>query len=220
MDLTKHLEFFDPMEINDPIHIIGLGAIGSHVCMQLVRLGCDNLYIYDFDKVEDKNVANQLYYYNNRNLLKTDATLENLQRINPNLKIRSFDKGYSSQALSGHVFLCVDSIELRYKIAKDNQYNPAIKTMFDFRMGLADAQHYACNWEVDTMKENFLKTMTFSSEEAKAGQPVSACGTTLSVLPTVQAITAFGISNFINHVKGVPLKPMILINAFTFDIIA
>lgn len=219
MNLSKHLEFFNPVELTKPIHIIGLGAIGSHIAMQLVRLGCNNFYLYDFDTVEDKNVANQIYYYKDRNKLKTDATLENLYMINPDLKIKTFDKGYTTQALSGYVFMCVDSIELRHSIATSQLYNNNIDSMYDFRMGLADAQHYATTWSNESMKDNFIKTMTFSSEEAKAGQPVSACGTTLSVLPTIQTITALGVANFINHVKGIPLKPMILINAFTFDII-
>jgi len=219
MNIIKHLEFFNPMDIRDPIHIIGLGAIGSHLCMQLTRLGCDNFYLYDFDTVEDKNVANQIYYWKDKKKLKTDATIENMRMINPDIKIHAFDKGYSRQALSGYVFLAVDSIDLRRDIASANQYNDNIKVMFDFRMGLADAQHYACNWSVDRMKENFLKTMDFTREEAKAAQPVSACGTSLSVLPTVEVITALGVSNFINHVKGVPLRAMILIDAFSFDII-
>lgn len=219
MNLSKHLEFFNPVELTKPIHIIGLGAIGSHIAMQLVRLGCNNFYLYDFDTVEDKNVANQIYYYKDRNKLKTDATLENLYMINPDLKIKTFDKGYTTQALSGYVFMCVDSIELRHSIATSQLYNNNIDSMYDFRMGLADAQHYATVWSNESMKDNFIKTMTFSSEEAKAGQPVSACGTALSVLPTIQTITSLGVANFINHVKGIPLKPMILINAFTFDII-
>ena len=37
MDIIKHLEFFNPLEMEDSIHIIGLGAIGSTVAETLTR---------------------------------------------------------------------------------------------------------------------------------------------------------------------------------------
>ncbi len=49
---------------------------------------------------------------------------------------------------------------------------------------------------------------------------MSACNITLSVVPTVREVVALGVSNFINFVKGGPLKKMILIDAFAFDVVA
>ena len=219
MNLSKHLDFFNPLEVNAPIHIIGLGAVGSHIAIELARLGCDNFFLYDFDTVEDKNVANQIYFYKDKGHLKTDATVENIHMINPDAKIVTFDKGYISQALSGYVFLAVDSIELRHKIVEQHMYNDNIIAMLDFRMGLDEAQHYAAFWHNEESKKNFLASMSFTDEEVKAVQPTSACGTTLAVLPTIQAITALGVSNFINMIKGEKLKTMLIINAFTFDLI-
>ena len=217
MELSKHLEFFNPVELDKPIHIIGLGAIGSNLAMQLTRLGCTNFYLYDFDKVEPKNIANQIYYYQDRDQLKTDATAYNMRSINPDVKLRTFDKGYTSQALSGYVFLAVDNIDLRRTIVEENQLNSNIDSIYDFRMGLSDAQHYAADWTDKESIKRLLSTMQFTREEAAAAQPVSACGTTLSVLPTIQIICASGISNFINHVKGEGLKPMVLIDSFAFS---
>ena len=42
MNVIKHLEYFDPMKVQEPVHIIGLGAIGSHIAELLVRLGVQN----------------------------------------------------------------------------------------------------------------------------------------------------------------------------------
>ena len=36
-------------------HIVGCGAIGSSVATQLARLGADQVYLYDFDKVGIEN---------------------------------------------------------------------------------------------------------------------------------------------------------------------
>jgi len=62
--------------------------------------------------------------------------------------------------------------------------------------------------------------MAFSHDEAKKETPVSACNMTLSVCSTVKTVVSYGITNFINFVKGGGLKKMILVDAFKFDVIA
>ena len=42
---------------------------------------------------------------------------------------------------------------------------------------------------------------------------------TLSVCSTVKVIVSYGVSNFINFVKGRPIKKMILVDAFDFDVV-
>ena len=118
------------------------------------------------------------------------------------------DTGVASFASSS-----VNDIELRYNIAKNNELNPNIKAMFDTRMRLTDAQHYAAK---KGEFENLLKTMQFTHEEAKAETPVSACGTDLNVITTVRTICSLGLSNFINLIKKDTLKKMILVDLETF----
>ena len=43
----KILEYFNADDIEDSIHIVGCGAIGSHIAEQLVRIGCTNIHLYD-----------------------------------------------------------------------------------------------------------------------------------------------------------------------------
>ena len=218
MDLVRQLEFFDPAKITEEIHVIGVGAIGSHIVEMLVRMGIEDINIYDFDTIDEHNIPNQLYAATDIGLPKIEALAGQCSSINPNVNIRMHNKGYQpGMRLSGYVFLCVDSINLRRAIATEHQYNPMIKAMFDFRMGLEDAQHYAANWRDETSKTTFLKNMDFTDEEAKAAMPVSACGSALSVLPTIRVITAYGIANWLNFVKTQNLKKVILANAFTFN---
>ena len=218
MDLTKHLEFFNPIVMEDTIHIIGVGAIGSNIAETLARLGLTNIHIYDFDVVSKHNVANQTYFDDQIDKPKVECIAETMRRINPNISVIIHDKGWSTGTrLSGYVFLAVDNIEIRKQIVKENKYNTAIKAMFDFRMGLEDAQHYACEWSSQKNIDNFYASMDFTHEEAKEATPISACGTTLSVLTTIRVIVSSGISNFINLVKGKKLKTMIIANAFSFN---
>ena len=83
MDLSKQLEYFDPTALRDEeVHVIGLGAIGSHVCEMLARIGVENIHIYDFDTVEAHNIANQNYFYDDVGVLKVLATKRNCTLIN------------------------------------------------------------------------------------------------------------------------------------------
>lgn len=220
MNLSKCYDFFRPEDCRDRIHIIGCGAIGSTVAENLVRFGLTDITLYDFDKVEDKNIANQMFTHEDIGKTKVQALADYLVKINPDVahRLRLADQGYKSQRLSGYVFLCVDNIDLRRQIAQANRGNNFIKAMFDFRMRLTDAQHYAAAWDDQKMVKAFLNSMDFTHEEAKQETPVSACNITLSVCPTVRTIVALGVSNFINFVKGGGLKKMIMIDAFAHTV--
>lgn len=222
MNLNKSIDFFDPNSCEDRITIIGCGAIGSTVAENLVRFGLTNIALYDFDVVTDHNIANQIYTSEDINKLKVEALKQYLCKINPDLEntLKIHAKPYTDEPLSGHVFLCVDNIDTRREIATNNKYNKFIKTMFDFRMRLTDAQHYAANWSDNKMVDNFIKSMEFTREEAQAETPVSACNLALSIAPTVRVICAYGVNNFINFVKTGSIKKMILIdmNTYTIDV--
>lgn len=217
MNLNKHIEFFDPSNIDCDIHVIGCGAIGSRISELLVRLGCTNIHLWDFDTVSPHNITNQLYRAIDIGKPKTDCLIEMLKQINPGVTIMKHDK-YTKQIISGFVFLCVDSIDLRREIAthlKDNKY---IKAMFDTRMRLTDAQSYGADWSDNTSKNAFINTMQFSSDEAKEATPVSACGTTLSVASTVLSISSMTVSNFINYTLGKEIQSVILLDAFEYNL--
>lgn len=216
IDLSKSYEFFQPDMLTSRVHIIGCGAIGSTVAENLVRFGITKITLYDFDMVEPHNIANQMFRQIDIGKLKIEALADYLCEINPDCAndLKLVDEGWQGQRLAGYVFLCVDDIDLRRKIATACQGNAYVKGMFDFRMRLTDAQHYAANWDDTKMVEDFIKSMAFSHEEAKEETPVSACNITLSVVPTVRMIVACGVSNFINFVKGGALRKLILIDAF------
>ena len=218
LNLSKSADFFNPGEVRERIHIIGCGSVGSTVAELLARFGLIAITLYDFDKVEPKNLANQMFRQEHIGLDKTEALADMLQEINPEIRSRlKIDPyGYTCQNLSGYVFLCVDNIELRREIAEKNKDNPYIKAMFDFRTRLTDAQHYAAHWRDMKMVNDFINSMNFTHEEAAAETPVSACNVTLSVAPTIRMICSLGVANFVNFAKSGELKKLILIDAFNF----
>ena len=213
----KQGEYFQPIDdVKYPIHIIGCGAIGSTIATMLARMGVTELHIYDFDIVEMKNVCNQEYFDCQIGTKKLDALEETLHAINHDIKIHQHVDGWKEGIITnGYIFLCVDNIDLRRQIVEANKYNKYCKAIFDFRMRLTDAQHYAADFK------NFdylLKTMNFTHEEAKEETPVSACGTDLNVITTVRTICSLGLSNFINFIKEGNLKKMIVIDLKEFII--
>lgn len=223
MDLRKSYEFFKPEMLGTSrVHIIGCGAVGSTIAENLCRFGVTQMTLWDFDTVEAHNVANQMFRGVDIGKLKVDALAEMLTEINPDIKrdLKLMPEGWHGQRLSGYVFLAVDSIDLRREIAEKFKGSPYIKAMFDFRMALVDGQHYAADWQDSKMVEAFLATMDFTHEEAQAQETMSACNVAMSVATTVRIIVSLGVSNFVNYAKGLPLKKMILANAFDFGVMA
>lgn len=216
MNLNKSYEFFQPEMCRERIHIIGCGAIGSNVAEQLVRFGLTKITLYDMDTVSEHNIANQLYRFADIGHLKVEALRAHLLEVNPEAgkDIRIVPDGWHGQRLSGYVFLCVDNIDLRREIATKFKDNTFVKAMFDFRMRLTDAQHYAADWSDSKMIESFLRSMAFTPEEAVAETPRSACNMDLSVMTTVQFIVSLGVSNFINFVKDGLIKKTVLGDPF------
>lgn len=221
MDLTKSQEYFNPIQVTERCHIIGCGSVGSTVAELLVRLGLTKISLYDFDTVSAHNLANQMFFNADIKREKVDAVKDLMVAINPDAEsyIELHKDGYTpSTRLSGYVFLCVDNIDLRREIATKNKFNHSIKAMFDFRTRLIDAQHYAADWSDVRAIDNFIKTMDFTHDEARAETPVTACNVEMGVAPTVRIICSYGVANFMNFVRAKELKKIITIDAFNFDV--
>lgn len=222
MDLTKSIEYFDPVKVRGKCHIIGCGSVGSTVAENLARLGVTNFVLYDFDIVEPHNLANQMFVQSDIKMPKVEAVKKIICAINPEAEstIEVHPGGYTDQKLNGYVFLAVDNIDLRRDICQRNRMNKAIKAVFDFRTRLEDAQHYAANWGDMAQVDNLIKSMAFSHDEAHEATPVTACGTELGVAPTVRVICALGVTNFMNLIRGGELQKIVVCNPFAMDIMA
>lgn len=210
---AKFYDYFQPDKVEQKIHIIGCGSVGSTVAENLARCGLTNFVLYDFDEVEPHNIANQMFAQKHIGMSKVEALKDILCEINPDCKdVKLEPKGWQGKLVSGYVFLCVDSIEVRRDFVEKHMPSKFVKAVFDFRTLLTGAQHYAADWSKEDNKKYLLSTMQFSHEEAADETPVSACGVTLGVCQTVRIICGFGTSNFINFTKGQGLKKFIQYN--------
>lgn len=220
MDLSKSYDFFQPEKIDCRIHIIGCGSVGSTVAVMLAKAGVTKMTLWDFDVVESKNLANQMFRSIDIGTPKIEALANILEEINPDIRdnLKFKPEGWNGQLLSGFVFLCVDNIEIRRAIVEKHFDNENIRAMFDFRTGLEDAQHYAADWNDEKMRTDFLNSMSFSHEEAKEETPMSACNVTLSVFPTVAVVCALGVANFMNFWNDRGIKKFILSDSYKFTL--
>ena len=218
MDLRKSYDFFQPDKDDAKIHIVGCGSVGSTIAENLARCGVKNMVLWDFDTVESHNIVNQMFRQQDVGKTKVEALKDILCDINPELSdtVELKPDGWRGKLMSGYIFLCVDNIELRRQIVEKHMDTPYVKAVFDFRTLLESAQHYAADWSDYKMKQDLLKSMQFSHEEAAAETPVSACGVTLGVATTVRLVCALGVNNYINFVKGNGIKKLVIIDGFNF----
>lgn len=202
IDLNKSLEFFDPNSLNEqPVHIIGCGAIGSHVAECLARLGVQHIHLWDDDKVASHNIANQMFTFYDIGTPKVEAVYNMIQAINPTSDVVMHNERVTPETrLKGYIVFCVDSIEPRKFVTKTNMFNQKTRAIFDFRMGLTSGQFYCA--DTTNRMTQLLKTMNFTDAEADANTPKSACNFELSVVYTIKTLIGLGVNEMVKCWKG------------------
>ena len=106
--------------------VIGVGAIGRQVALQLAAVGVGRMELFDHDAVEVHNLAPQAYSVEDVGAVKVEATARACRLLNPGMTLgvhperfrRSSAKLLAQPINPGEsdglaVFCCVDSIETR-----------------------------------------------------------------------------------------------------------
>ncbi|OIP66300.1 MAG: thiamine biosynthesis protein ThiF [Nitrospirae bacterium CG_4_9_14_3_um_filter_53_35] len=83
------------------VGIAGLGGLGSTVAVALARLGIGELILTDYDVVEPSNLNRQQYFTDQIGMSKVEATIRNLKRINPYIRITGYEVRLSPENLPG-----------------------------------------------------------------------------------------------------------------------
>jgi sulfur carrier protein ThiS adenylyltransferase len=99
------------------ITVIGVGAIGRQVALQLAAIGARRLQIVDFDCVDTTNVTTQGYSAEDVGVLKVRAMERAIERLDSTICVELIEDRYRPKLAIGEVvFCCVDSIETRAAI--------------------------------------------------------------------------------------------------------
>jgi sulfur carrier protein ThiS adenylyltransferase len=113
--------------------IIGVGAVGRQVALQLSAMGVESLTLVDNDSVEEVNLCAQGFREKDLGSPKVDAVKKACWELNSNTSIVSFHDLYQYDMLEEmqYIFCCVDNMATRKAIAEESDANQII---FDSRM--------------------------------------------------------------------------------------
>jgi sulfur carrier protein ThiS adenylyltransferase len=145
--------------------VIGVGAIGRQVALQLSAMGIPWLQMIDHDKVEWSNLASQGYLEGDMGQLKVNATLQLCWRINAASQIHAVPERFRrSMEIGNVVFCCVDKIDVRrliWESVKDR-----VNLFCDGRMS-AEVLRILTAYDAESRKH--YPTTLFSADEAFVG---------------------------------------------------
>lgn len=102
---------------NITVTVIGVGAIGRQVALQLAAIGAPHIQLVDFDVVDVTNVTTQGYFTDDIGQTKVLATADAIRRLDGAIEVDTSQDRYRAKLEIGDaVFCCVDSISARAAI--------------------------------------------------------------------------------------------------------
>ncbi len=97
--------------------VIGVGAIGRQVSLQLAGIGVPRLQLVDFDQVDLTNITTQGYLADDVGQPKVEATAAAIARLDPTIAVEVIQDRYRPRmGIGDAVFCAVDSITARTAI--------------------------------------------------------------------------------------------------------
>jgi len=189
--------------------IIGVGAIGRQVALQLTAIGIPWLQLIDMDTVEESNIASQGYYEDDLGKLKVRATAELCWKINRVLQIDPItDRFRRSMHFGDVVFCCVDAIDTRRLIWE------AVKNkMRFFADGRMSAEVLRVLTACDSKSMEYYPTTLFSAEEAFVG----AC-TAKTTIYCANIAAGLMLAQFTKYLRQLPIEPDIQLNLLASEL--
>lgn len=189
--------------------IIGVGAIGRQVALQLTAMGIPWLQLIDFDCVEESNIASQSYLEDDLDRPKVQATADLCQQINHQLDVYEINERFRRSTDIGNVVFCaVDKIDARRLI-----WDAVKDTTSFFCDGRMSAEVLRVLTACDMASREHYPTTLFSPAEAYAG-PCTA-KTTIYCANIAAGIV---MAQFTRHLRNFPVDPDIQLNLLTSEI--
>lgn len=201
LNLIRQQEVFHAERYqNVPIHIIGAGALGSRIWLNLVEIGLTKISVYDFDTVEEHNLANQIFMHRHIGSPKVEGLRDyfTLKTGKPvpdcmqffNQKITSISH---LNPLAGIVILAVDRMDTRDDLFNQMTLFRDLFLLIDVRMASSYGNVFTV--QMGNMREKLLyQDSIIHDDEAE----VSSCGTQISVSPTASTIAATAVWQLMN----------------------
>ncbi len=183
--------------------VIGVGAIGRQVALQLAALGTPRLELVDFDRVDGTNVTTQGYLASDVGQLKVLATKDAVCRIDPAIAVETVADRYRPRLKIGQaVFCCVDSIAARQALWRSA--GPRWRFWADGRM-LGEVSRVLAADE-ETGRDHYPQTL-FSPTEAQPGR----C-TARSTIYAASIAAGLMVHQFTRWLRRLPVDREVVVN--------
>lgn len=189
--------------------IVGVGAIGRQVALQLAAVGIPWLQLIDFDVVEPSNLASQGYLQNDLGRFKVNATADICQQINHGLRVHEVKERFRRSIQIGNiVFCCVDSINTRQLIWR--AVEDKVSCFIDGRMS---AETLRVLTACDSQSRKHYPDTLFHAEEAYVG-PCTAKTT----IYCANIAAGLMIAQFTKYLRQLPIEPDIQLNLLASEL--
>ena len=195
--------------------VIGVGAIGRQVALQLAAIGIPSLVLFDDDTVQVENLAAQGYWPSDLEQPKVRATAELCRRIHPDIEVMARAERFrrsSARALrlDGRlaVFSCVDSVETRTLVWESVRHAAAF--LADGRMSTEVMRVLAAS---SPANDSYYRTTLFGSDEAFTG----SC-TAKATIYTASIAAGLMIHQFTRWLRCMPVDADVTVNLLSMEV--
>lgn len=133
LNFSQQDHVFDP-QLARAITVLGAGSVGSQLVLDLARIGCTDITVWDGDIIASHNIPMSAYRLGDLLRPKVVA-LSELVSDATGLTLKTEQQMWNGQALKGTVASCVDSMDTRMKVWQQVKNNPFVDLFVDTRIG-------------------------------------------------------------------------------------
>jgi molybdopterin-synthase adenylyltransferase len=192
------------------ITVIGVGAIGRQVALQLAAIGAKRLQLIDFDDVDETNITTQGYLVEDVSVPKVSAMARSISKMDGSIQVDAVQDRFRPMVSVGQaVFCCVDSIETRTAIWRS--VSRRAEFWADGRM-LGEAIRVLI--AADESGRLHYPTMLFAGSEAQAGR----C-TARSTIYSANIAAGLMVHQFVRWLRGQPTDADLSFNLLASELI-
>ena len=189
--------------------VIGVGAIGRQVALQLAAIGIPNLTLIDFDHVEESNLASQGYLEADLGKPKVETTAQACKSVSSAIQIETIGERFNRRMeVTGMVFCCVDKIDTRKLI-----WHALQEQVSFFVDGRMSAEVLRVLTACDPVSREHYPTTLFQAREAFAG----SC-TAKTTIYCANIAAGLMLSQFTKYLRHLPVDSDIQLNLLASEI--
>jgi sulfur carrier protein ThiS adenylyltransferase len=199
--------------------VIGVGAIGRQVAIQLAAVGIGRMDLIDPDTVGIENLASQAYWESDVGKSKVEATAIACRLLNPAVQITQYNErfrrssprtlaAFTDPAVRPVIFCCVDSIATRQLVWES--VRPRAAFFVDGRMSAEVIRVLAVK---EPPIDAYYTTTLFAPEQAHRG----SC-TAKSTVYTASIAAGLMLCQFTRWLRELPLDRDVHLNLLSCEL--